>query len=129
MARYGRPSAATSASYIVTIDGCVDSVAMRSASASNAARWLSPANSCRSTLTATRRRGRRCWYRKTSENPPDPMRETYSKPSMTGGGDGGRLRLIGLRDPFERERHAVAEVDDVGRDDEHRLAGVQPLGR
>ena len=61
MARYGRPSSAMSASYIVTIDGCVDSVAMRSASASNAARceWLD--HSCSRTLTATRRRGRCCW--------------------------------------------------------------------
>lgn len=60
MTRNGRPSAATSARWMVAIAGCVDSPAMRFASTSNRRRAPSSSTSWARTLTATRRRGMCC---------------------------------------------------------------------
>ncbi len=64
---------------------------MRLASAWNIWRSSSFTTSARSTLTATRRRGMFCSYRKTSAKPPEPSTRMNANPGRFGGVDGRRL--------------------------------------
>lgn len=61
MARYRRPSSVTSLSKIVTIDGWLETAAMRSASAANASRVVPSDHWGSRTLIATCLRGRSSW--------------------------------------------------------------------
>ena len=99
MTRKGRPSAAMSAWWIVTIDGWCESCAMRFASTKNRSRVASSIELASSTLTATERCGRSWRYSKTSAKPPSPSRRTYSKPGIVGGVDAYAARLL----PRERQ--------------------------